>query len=164
MHTKHYLECFGGALDWVDWCRWDKRCKLAICPIDFNQISHVRRDWCQWTKHQSHQAVQCTPKAVQPVLSVVLHLECTWLIWLKSMGQIAIFVPLTSVMSETHKWLLQLASVEKLWPKGLCASTYLGQWTSKTWATKIASMSVSSCKTLFIIFKNLTKYITILHG
>nr|KAJ0197098.1 hypothetical protein LSAT_V11C700364860 [Lactuca sativa] len=39
-------------------------------------------------------------------------------------------------------FLLKLASVEKLWPKGLCASTYLGQWTSKTWATKIASMSV----------------------
>ncbi|KAI3709060.1 hypothetical protein L2E82_38791 [Cichorium intybus] len=39
-------------------------------------------------------------------------------------------------------FLLKLVSVEKLWPKGLCASTYSGQWTSKTWETKIASMSV----------------------
>ncbi|KAL8209411.1 hypothetical protein R6Q57_006143 [Mikania cordata] len=39
-------------------------------------------------------------------------------------------------------FLIKLASVEKLWPKGLCASPYLGHWTSKTWDTKIASMSV----------------------
>nr|GEX87511.1 protein HESO1-like isoform X3 [Tanacetum cinerariifolium] len=38
--------------------------------------------------------------------------------------------------------LIKLASVEKLWPKGLCASPYLGHWTSKTWNTKIANMSV----------------------
>ncbi|KAF5789568.1 putative polynucleotide adenylyltransferase [Helianthus annuus] len=39
-------------------------------------------------------------------------------------------------------FLIKLASAEKLWPKGLCASTYLGRWTSKTWDTKIANMSV----------------------
>ncbi|XP_076917874.1 protein HESO1-like [Bidens hawaiensis] len=39
-------------------------------------------------------------------------------------------------------FLTKLASVEKLWPKGLCASPYLGHWTSKTWNTKIARMSV----------------------
>ncbi|XP_024981111.1 uncharacterized protein LOC112517923 isoform X1 [Cynara cardunculus var. scolymus] len=39
-------------------------------------------------------------------------------------------------------FLIQLASVEKLWPKGLCASPYQAHWTSKTWDTKIASMSV----------------------
>ncbi|KAK9073837.1 hypothetical protein SSX86_006431 [Deinandra increscens subsp. villosa] len=39
-------------------------------------------------------------------------------------------------------FLIKLSSVEKLWPKGLCASPYLGHWTSKTWDTKIASMSV----------------------
>ncbi|KAI3827666.1 hypothetical protein L1987_01747 [Smallanthus sonchifolius] len=39
-------------------------------------------------------------------------------------------------------FLLKLASVEKLWPKGLCASPYLGHWTSKAWGTKIANMSV----------------------
>ncbi|KAK1418355.1 hypothetical protein QVD17_27498 [Tagetes erecta] len=39
-------------------------------------------------------------------------------------------------------FLIKLASVEKLWHKGLCASPYLGHWTSKTWETKIASMSV----------------------
>ncbi|KAI3725153.1 hypothetical protein L1987_64930 [Smallanthus sonchifolius] len=39
-------------------------------------------------------------------------------------------------------FLLKLASVEKLWPKGLCASPYLGHWTSKTWGTKIANISV----------------------
>ncbi|KAI7746598.1 hypothetical protein M8C21_010202 [Ambrosia artemisiifolia] len=35
-----------------------------------------------------------------------------------------------------------MASVEELWSKGLCASPYLGHWTSKTWNNKIAIMSV----------------------
>ncbi|XP_076949851.1 protein HESO1-like [Bidens hawaiensis] len=39
-------------------------------------------------------------------------------------------------------FLLKLASVEELWEKGLCASPYLGHWTSKTWEDKIAVMSV----------------------
>ncbi|KAI3739529.1 hypothetical protein L2E82_29936 [Cichorium intybus] len=39
-------------------------------------------------------------------------------------------------------FLIKLASVEKLWRKGLCASPYLGHWISKTWDTKIAAMSV----------------------
>lgn len=39
-------------------------------------------------------------------------------------------------------FLIQLSSVEKLWAKGLCASPYQARWTSKTWDTKIASMSV----------------------
>ncbi|XP_076914330.1 protein HESO1-like [Bidens hawaiensis] len=39
-------------------------------------------------------------------------------------------------------FLLKLASVEELWEKGLCASAYLGHWTSKTWDGKIAIMSV----------------------
>ncbi|KAM0036672.1 putative polynucleotide adenylyltransferase [Helianthus debilis subsp. tardiflorus] len=39
-------------------------------------------------------------------------------------------------------FLIKLASVEKLWPKGLCASTYLGHWIHKTWDTNIATMSV----------------------
>ncbi|KAL8265327.1 hypothetical protein R6Q59_023457 [Mikania micrantha] len=39
-------------------------------------------------------------------------------------------------------FLIKLASVEEIWSKGLCASSYLGQWTSKTWDIKIATMSV----------------------
>ncbi|KAI3754730.1 hypothetical protein L1987_54519 [Smallanthus sonchifolius] len=39
-------------------------------------------------------------------------------------------------------FLIKLASVEDLWQKGLCASPYLGHWTSKTWNNKIAIMSV----------------------
>lgn len=39
-------------------------------------------------------------------------------------------------------FLLKLSSVKNLWPKGLCASPYSGHWISKTWDTKIASMSV----------------------
>ncbi|KAI3794556.1 hypothetical protein L1987_37188 [Smallanthus sonchifolius] len=39
-------------------------------------------------------------------------------------------------------FLIMLASVEDLWQKGLCASPYLGKWTSKTWDNKIAIMSV----------------------
>ncbi|KAL8223072.1 hypothetical protein R6Q57_020471 [Mikania cordata] len=39
-------------------------------------------------------------------------------------------------------FMLQLASVEEIWSKGLCASPYLGHWTSKTWDYKIATMSV----------------------
>ncbi|MFS7918482.1 putative polynucleotide adenylyltransferase [Helianthus anomalus] len=39
-------------------------------------------------------------------------------------------------------FLIKLASVEKLWPKGLCASPYLGHWSPKTWDNKIAIMSV----------------------
>lgn len=38
--------------------------------------------------------------------------------------------------------LLKLASIEKLWPKGLCASTYEGSWISKEWDSKVAVMSV----------------------
>ncbi|KAK4402159.1 Terminal uridylyltransferase 7 [Sesamum angolense] len=38
--------------------------------------------------------------------------------------------------------LIKLSSVEKLWPKGLCASTCSGSWTSKTWDSKVASISV----------------------
>nr|XP_043628556.1 protein HESO1-like [Erigeron canadensis] len=37
---------------------------------------------------------------------------------------------------------LKLSSVKNLWPKGLCASPYQGHWISKTWDTKIATMSV----------------------
>lgn len=37
---------------------------------------------------------------------------------------------------------LQLSSVEKLWPKGLCASTCNGSWSSKTWDSKVACISV----------------------
>ncbi|KAL0335465.1 UNVERIFIED_CONTAM: hypothetical protein Sradi_4758400 [Sesamum radiatum] len=39
--------------------------------------------------------------------------------------------------------LIKLSSVEKLWPKGLCASTCSGSWTSKTWDSKVASISES---------------------
>ncbi|XP_022027881.1 protein HESO1 isoform X1 [Helianthus annuus] len=39
-------------------------------------------------------------------------------------------------------FLIKLASVEKLWQKGLCASPYLGHWIHKTWDTNIATMSV----------------------
>ncbi|XP_024965683.1 protein HESO1-like [Cynara cardunculus var. scolymus] len=38
-------------------------------------------------------------------------------------------------------FLIKLASVAKIWPKGLCASPYHGRWISKTW-TRIASISV----------------------
>ncbi|KAL0422067.1 UNVERIFIED_CONTAM: Terminal uridylyltransferase 4 [Sesamum latifolium] len=38
--------------------------------------------------------------------------------------------------------LIKLSSVEKLWPKGLCASTCSGSWTSKSWDSKVASISV----------------------
>ncbi|KAK3007575.1 hypothetical protein RJ639_013429, partial [Escallonia herrerae] len=37
---------------------------------------------------------------------------------------------------------LQLSSVEKLWPKGLCASTYQGSWISKTWNSTVGYISV----------------------
>lgn len=54
------------------------------------------------------------------------------------------FIQLTCLKCKVSyfKWLLQLSSVKGLWPKGLCASPYLGQWISKTWDAKIASMSV----------------------
>ncbi|KAM7523485.1 hypothetical protein LguiA_013387 [Lonicera macranthoides] len=38
--------------------------------------------------------------------------------------------------------LIKLSSVEKLWSKGLCASTYQGSWTSKTWNSKVGCFSV----------------------
>ncbi|KAH6772530.1 hypothetical protein C2S52_004671 [Perilla frutescens var. hirtella] len=38
--------------------------------------------------------------------------------------------------------LLKLSSVEKLWAKGLCASTCTASWTSKTWDSKVACISV----------------------
>ncbi|PIN21560.1 S-M checkpoint control protein CID1 [Handroanthus impetiginosus] len=38
--------------------------------------------------------------------------------------------------------LIKLSSVEKLWAKGLCASTRNASWTSKTWDSKVASISV----------------------
>ncbi|KAA8531105.1 hypothetical protein F0562_005814 [Nyssa sinensis] len=38
--------------------------------------------------------------------------------------------------------LIKLASVETLWPEGLCASTYEGSWTSKTWNSKVGYISV----------------------
>ncbi|CAA3019880.1 Hypothetical predicted protein [Olea europaea subsp. europaea] len=38
--------------------------------------------------------------------------------------------------------LIKLSSVENLWPKGLCVSTYDGSWTSKTWNSKVACISV----------------------
>lgn len=38
--------------------------------------------------------------------------------------------------------LIKLASVEKLWQKGLCASVYEGSWTSKTWDSRCGSISV----------------------
>ncbi|KAL3623980.1 hypothetical protein CASFOL_032796 [Castilleja foliolosa] len=38
--------------------------------------------------------------------------------------------------------LIKLSSVEKLWPKGLCVSTCSGSWTSKTFDSKVASISV----------------------
>ncbi|XP_022865478.1 uncharacterized protein LOC111385330 isoform X3 [Olea europaea var. sylvestris] len=38
--------------------------------------------------------------------------------------------------------LIKLSSVENLWPKGLCASTYEGSWMSKTWNSKVACISV----------------------
>ncbi|XP_012837709.1 PREDICTED: uncharacterized protein LOC105958248 isoform X3 [Erythranthe guttata] len=38
--------------------------------------------------------------------------------------------------------LIKLSSVEKLWAKGICASAYKGCWTSKTWDSKVANISV----------------------
>ncbi|CAA0834671.1 Nucleotidyltransferase family protein [Striga hermonthica] len=38
--------------------------------------------------------------------------------------------------------LFKLSSVEKLWPKGLCASPCSGSWTSKTWDSKVTCISV----------------------
>ncbi|KAL2553223.1 protein HESO1-like [Forsythia ovata] len=38
--------------------------------------------------------------------------------------------------------LIKLSSVENLWAKGLCVSTYDGSWTSKTWNSKVACISV----------------------
>ncbi|KAL8545518.1 hypothetical protein ACS0TY_005608 [Phlomoides rotata] len=38
--------------------------------------------------------------------------------------------------------LIKLSSVEKLWPKGLCASACTASWTSKTWDSKVACISV----------------------
>ncbi|XP_047329293.1 protein HESO1-like [Impatiens glandulifera] len=38
--------------------------------------------------------------------------------------------------------LVKLASVENLWRKGLCASSYQGYWIRKTWDSKISHMSV----------------------
>lgn len=39
-------------------------------------------------------------------------------------------------------FLLQLASVEKLWQEGLCASLYKGSWISKSWDPRPYSLSV----------------------
>ncbi|XP_022896679.1 protein HESO1-like [Olea europaea var. sylvestris] len=38
--------------------------------------------------------------------------------------------------------LIKLSSVQNLWPKGLYVSTYEGSWTSKTWNSKVACISV----------------------
>ncbi|KAK6159861.1 hypothetical protein DH2020_003242 [Rehmannia glutinosa] len=38
--------------------------------------------------------------------------------------------------------LIKLSSVEKLWAKGLCASTCSGTWISKTWDAKVTCISV----------------------
>ncbi|KAK6781206.1 hypothetical protein RDI58_023390 [Solanum bulbocastanum] len=38
--------------------------------------------------------------------------------------------------------LIKLLSVEKLWAKGLCASTYEASWLSKTWDSKVCCISV----------------------
>lgn len=38
--------------------------------------------------------------------------------------------------------LLQLVSVEKLWPKGLCVSLYEGSWISKSWGSRRPAFSV----------------------
>ncbi|XP_052196482.1 protein HESO1-like isoform X2 [Diospyros lotus] len=38
--------------------------------------------------------------------------------------------------------LIKLASIEELWPKGLCASTYEGSWILKTWDSKYDSIRV----------------------
>ncbi|CAA3020145.1 Hypothetical predicted protein [Olea europaea subsp. europaea] len=38
--------------------------------------------------------------------------------------------------------LIMLSSVENLWLKGLCVSTYDGSWTSKAWNCKVACISV----------------------
>ncbi|KAK2989559.1 hypothetical protein RJ640_026824 [Escallonia rubra] len=46
--------------------------------------------------------------------------------------------------------LIKLSSVEKLWPKGLCASTYQGSWISKTWNSTVGCISVISA-----LFSNL---------
>ncbi|CAK9188097.1 unnamed protein product, partial [Ilex paraguariensis] len=35
-----------------------------------------------------------------------------------------------------------LSSIEKLWPKGICASTFEGSWISKTWDSKVGCISV----------------------
>ncbi|CAA2963590.1 Hypothetical predicted protein [Olea europaea subsp. europaea] len=37
---------------------------------------------------------------------------------------------------------IKLSSVQNLWPKGLCVSTYEGSWTSKTWNSKVACITV----------------------
>lgn len=39
---------------------------------------------------------------------------------------------------------LQMASVENLWQKGLCASLYEGCWTSILWDTQYNAISVTS--------------------
>ncbi|KAK4341576.1 hypothetical protein RND71_040077 [Anisodus tanguticus] len=38
--------------------------------------------------------------------------------------------------------LIKLLSIEKLWDKGLCASTYEASWLSKTWDSKVCCISV----------------------
>ncbi|XP_059309942.1 protein HESO1-like [Lycium ferocissimum] len=38
--------------------------------------------------------------------------------------------------------LIKLLSIEKLWAKGLCASTYEASWLSKTWDSKVCCISV----------------------
>ncbi|KAM3306189.1 hypothetical protein P3S67_013059 [Capsicum chacoense] len=38
--------------------------------------------------------------------------------------------------------LIKLLSIEKLWAKGLCASTYEASWLSRTWDSKVCSISV----------------------
>ncbi|PHU21351.1 hypothetical protein BC332_06458 [Capsicum chinense] len=38
--------------------------------------------------------------------------------------------------------LIKLLSIEKLWAKGLCASTYEASWLSRTWDSKVCCISV----------------------
>ncbi|CAA2965237.1 Hypothetical predicted protein [Olea europaea subsp. europaea] len=44
--------------------------------------------------------------------------------------------------------LIKLSSIQNLWPKGLCVSTYEGSWTSKTWNSKVACISVEDFRDL----------------
>ncbi|CAI9099305.1 OLC1v1036100C1 [Oldenlandia corymbosa var. corymbosa] len=132
-----------------------------ICSIDerFRKLSFLMKVWAK--THKINSSKDGTLNSLSIILLVAFHLQTRNPPILppfhdlfkdgtdpasvvKVLGNFANFGRgnKESVAELFVSLLIKLSSVERLWPKGLCASVYEGSWKSKTFDSKVATISV----------------------